>query len=288
MKGRVFVGVFFALLFLWLLAGDGYGQPAGISCGSTITRDSTLDRDLKCDKDAITVGKDGIVLDLGGHTITGPGKGGWVWPGRATSSVGVRLTNRSRVTVRNGRLTDFATGVLVEGGQENRVEGVGTTQNHYGIYLYRSTSNRVSGVDVFANVYGVHLHGSDKNQLVSSRMHRNGHSPGGYGLTLYSSSDNLVRDNTVEDNQTVGIWIIDSRANVIYQNNLIKNNPNAVDESGGNNWYEPRLKQGNYWSDYRGNPLAGSPLGAVPYRLGGFGGAYDRYPFVKKNGWQTR
>ena len=288
MKGKVFAWGGLALLLLWALAGDGYGQQTGISCGSTITRDFTLARDLKCDKDGIIIGRDGIVLDLGGHTITGPGKGGWVWPGRATSSVGVRLAGRSGVTVKNGRLTGFATGVLLEGGENNRVERVATTQNHYGVYLYRSKGNRVSGVEVFANVYGLHLQGSDGNQLVSSRMYRNGHSPGGYGITLYSSSDNLVRENTVEHNQTVGIWIINSRGNLIYRNNLIKNSPNAVDESGGNRWYEPKLKQGNYWSDYRGKASAGYPLGGPPYRLGGFGGAYDRYPFVKRNGWQPR
>ena len=53
------------------------GQPSSashVSCGDTITADTTLDNDLvDCPNNGIVIGADDVTLDLNGHTIDGDG-----------------------------------------------------------------------------------------------------------------------------------------------------------------------------------------------------------------------
>src|SRR5689334_6435329 len=51
-----------------------------LACGTQITSSVTLANDLTCDPVGLVVAADGVVLDLGGHTITGPGAGTRHWP----------------------------------------------------------------------------------------------------------------------------------------------------------------------------------------------------------------
>lgn len=259
------LSVSFALLF-------GNRQALALSCGETIKRSATLKSDLNCSGHGIVIDGDGVVLDLAGHTILGPGRGGWVWPERALSSVGIRVTGKKNVTIINGRVTTFATGVLLEDSQGATVHGVTAFANHYGIYLYRGTRAVLYGISVSENVYGLHLHDSQENQIARSLIFRSHHgSPGGYGINLYSSNRNTISENRIEANQSQGVWLIDSRANTIYRNNFIRNSTNAVDETGANHWYHPEQRQGNYWSDHKG---------PGPYAIGGFAGAKDLYPAI--------
>ena len=53
------------------------GDPAlasHVSCGDTITADTTLDSDLvDCPNNGIVIGANNVTLDLNGHTIDGDG-----------------------------------------------------------------------------------------------------------------------------------------------------------------------------------------------------------------------
>ena len=52
-----------------------------MSCGDTITTDTTLDSDLvDCPTNRIVIGADNVTLDLNGHTIDGDGTVQDVWP----------------------------------------------------------------------------------------------------------------------------------------------------------------------------------------------------------------
>lgn len=263
----VFISVSFPLLF-WIQGSFA------LSCGETIRQDTTLKSDLNCPGHGILIEGEGIVLDLGGYTIKGPGRGGWVWPERAVSSVGVRVTGKKNVTIRNGRITNFATAVLLEDAQGVVVQRIHTVSNHYGIYLFRGSRSALTGVNVSNNIYGLHLQDTRENHITGSLIYRSHHgSPGGYGINLYGSNRNTIRENRIELNQSQGIWLIDSRDNTIYRNNFIRNSTNAVDETGANLWYHPERREGNYWSDYKG---------PGPYTIGGFAGAKDLYPTSKE------
>ena len=75
--------------------------PAAASCGSMITRDTTLSTDLiGCLDGFIVTGP--VTLDLGGHRVAGTGQG-----------VGILAIGGA--TVINGAVTGFASGLVLEG-----------------------------------------------------------------------------------------------------------------------------------------------------------------------------
>ncbi|RYZ32350.1 MAG: hypothetical protein EOP01_01330, partial [Propionibacteriaceae bacterium] len=74
-----------------------------VRCGTTLTRSTTLAKDLRCSGDGLTLAP-GVRLDLGGHRLRGNGTGAAV---RATASTGA--------TVRNGRIEGWRRGIDFEG-----------------------------------------------------------------------------------------------------------------------------------------------------------------------------
>ena len=58
-----------------LAVTGGEASADHVSCGDTITVDTTLDSDLiGCPNNGIVIGADDITLDLSGHTVTGDGE----------------------------------------------------------------------------------------------------------------------------------------------------------------------------------------------------------------------
>ncbi len=89
--------------------GHGHGQPV---CGTTLTRDTVLERDLTCPGAGLTLGE-GVDLDLRGHTLRGPGTG-----------TGITVTVAGSNRVGNGTVTGWTTGtaILEQGVVEDRAE----------------------------------------------------------------------------------------------------------------------------------------------------------------------
>jgi hypothetical protein len=64
--------MFVALAAACLALTAGQASASHVSCGDTITADTTLDSDLvDCPSNGIVIGADDITLDLNGHTIDG-------------------------------------------------------------------------------------------------------------------------------------------------------------------------------------------------------------------------
>jgi len=63
-----------------------------------------LANDLTCTGDGMVVVSDNITVDLGGHTLTGPGMGPQTWPLPQLDSVGVRVGGHTGVTMRFARI----------------------------------------------------------------------------------------------------------------------------------------------------------------------------------------
>ena len=59
-----------AMALLALTAGQALANH--VQCGDVITQDTTLDSDMSCPGDAVSIGAADVTLDLGGHSI-GPG-----------------------------------------------------------------------------------------------------------------------------------------------------------------------------------------------------------------------
>ncbi|MGY4642825.1 right-handed parallel beta-helix repeat-containing protein [Cellulomonas sp. URHB0016] len=81
------------------------------TCGTTVTVDSTLRHDLECTGDGLTLGP-GVTLDLGGHTVTGSGRG-----------TGVSVASAGTVSVVNGTLAGWGTGISTFVSDEDQLAG---------------------------------------------------------------------------------------------------------------------------------------------------------------------
>ena len=90
---------------------------AHVQCGDVITQDTTLDNDLVCAGDGLTVEAPDISLRLAGHSIAGSGSG-----------TGVTLVWPGGVAIQGGTISNFGDGVYTDGGRgtsfrEMRFEG---------------------------------------------------------------------------------------------------------------------------------------------------------------------
>ena len=249
-----------------------------------------LANDLTCTGDGMVVVSDNITVDLGGHTLTGPGMGPQTWPLPQLDSVGVRVGGHTGVTIRNGKTTAFSTGIYFIDMVSSSIEGMTTLRNRFGFYIHASQKITVKDSDVEFNIYGLHLQNSDDCVLTNNLLARQTYnSPGGYGLYLYASSRNRVTDNTIDSNINWGIWFSDAKENVIFHNNVVGNNPPVSDNTEGSNvWYDKQTKEGNWWADYKGRDADNDSIGDTPYPILGPGGMVDPYPFVAKDGWKTK
>src|SRR5256712_10064075 len=260
------------------------------TCAMRVSESFTLANDLTCAGDGMVVVSDNVTVDLGGHTLTGPGIGPQTWPLPQLDSVGVRVGGHTGVTIRNGKTTAFSTGIYFIDMVSSSIEGVTTLRNRFGFYIHASQKITVKDSDVEFNIYGLHLQNSDDCVLVNNLLARQTYnSPGGYGLYLYASSRNHVTDNTIDSNINWGIWFRDAKENVIFHNNVVGNNPPVSDNTEGSNvWYDKQTKEGNWWADYKGKDGDNDSIGDSPYPILGPGGMVDPYRFVAKDGWKTK
>src|SRR5437667_9799322 len=260
------------------------------ACAMRVSESFTLANDMNCTGDGVVIVSDNITVDLGGHTLTGPGMGPQTWPLPQLDSVGVRVGGHTGVVVRNGKTTGFSTGVYFVDETASTIENVTTERNRFGFYIHASNKNVVKNSDVEFNIYGLHLQNSDDNLLQGNLLARQTYnSPGGYGLYMYASARNRVIENTIDSNINWGIWFSEAKENVVFHNNVIGNSPQVSDNTEGSNvWYDPTTKEGNYWADYKGKDGDGDHIGDTPYPILGPGGMVDAYPFVEKDGWTRK
>jgi hypothetical protein len=87
-------------------ADPAAADPPNVHCGDTITASLVVNVDLHCTGPGLTIGADGVTLDLGGHTITGSGGDGL---GIAVLAPPPFLVD---ITIRNGTIAEFGQGTF--------------------------------------------------------------------------------------------------------------------------------------------------------------------------------
>jgi parallel beta-helix repeat protein len=264
--------------------------PQTARCGQRITTDFVLANDLTCTTDAFVINADNVTLDLGGRTLTGPGMGPQTWPQPQLDSVGVRTGGHTNVTIRNGRISQFSTGIYFVDMVNSRIEDVTSERNRFGFYIHASSQNAIRRSTVVGNIYGLHLQDSNDNVIEGNNLIRQTYnSPGGFGIYLYRSTGNRIVENTIENNVNWGIWFSDAKNNTIFHNNVAGNSPQVSDNNpDANHWYDADKKEGNWWADYKGTDADNDHIGDTPYGILGPGGAVDAYPFVERDGWKKK
>jgi len=238
---RVPIGVLLAATALSLaLASGAYGSKADhVSCGQTITADTTLDSDMtKCKGPGITIGADGITLDLNGHTIEGMGKGSGV----------NNVAGHDGVTIEDGSIRNFMESVALVGASDNHLRGLSLSDNrHVGIYvqdssaieieqssvvdvrfaaiyLFRSHDIRVEGNSLSRSGGGVVAQVSDHLAIEANVAERND----GSGITLQESSESHIAGNTVSHSGDAGILLDAADANQVSANLASQNGDGIV------------------------------------------------------------
>jgi parallel beta-helix repeat protein len=264
--------------------------PQSAQCGQRVTTDFVLAGDMTCTTDAFVINADNVTLDLGGHTITGPGMGPQTWPAPQLDTVGVRTGGHTNVTVRNGTISQFSTGIYFIDMEKSRIEDVKSERNRFGFYIHASNGNAIRRSTVVGNIYGLHLQDANDNIVEGNNLIRQTYnSPGGYGIYLYRSTGNRIFENTIENNVNWGIWFSDAKGNAIFHNNVSGNSPQVSDNNpDANQWFDPEKKEGNWWADYKGTDADKDFIGDTPYGILGPGGAVDAYPFVDRDGWKKK
>ena len=168
----------------------------------TITTSTTLSTDHS---GSIVVAADGITLDCAGHTVTGPGL------------VGIDLSGRRGVTVKNCIVTGFTHGFLAANASGNSLAGNTARAN---------------------DVMGFVLDNASGNLLAANRAE----GQGGNGFEVVRSTGNTLRQNTTTGNGAHGVSLREGSAN-----NLIEQNLSSADAATGFQIHEVRA------NTYRGN-----------------------------------
>ncbi len=146
-------------------------------------------------------------------------------------------------------------------------------QGFYNIFGNDVSSSIFSGVVAeYGEITGATFRYSNDNVISNSSFSHNL-----YGIAFYRCDNNIVRNNTIQDNFFHGFRLTFSSGNRIYNNNFIDNNPNAYDSSTSNFWNASYPTGGNYWSDYSGNDDDGDGIGDTPYTSGNI---VDSYPLM--------
>lgn len=217
--------------------------------------------------ESIVIKKDNIVVDGAGYMVYGVG------------DVGLDLSHRKNVTVRNFRVAEFSIGVSLNSSDNNSIMFNNVTNNKYaGIQLYSSDHNRVMNNIALNNKYGIRVVNSSDCNVSWNNVTNNG--PIGIFLNSRPSatSNFTLLENDISNND-VGIWLWDSSGNTVYHNNFFNNSIHVSIHNSYNNMWDNGF-EGNYWDDYLGADTDKDAIGDIPYHIDE--NNQDKYPLMAK------
>ena len=184
-----------------------------VSCGDTITVDTTLDSDLvDCPNNGVVIGADDITLDLNGHTIDGDGELVDPCPAKEFCDFGVANDGHDRVTIKDGKVRQFANGVI----------------------LFRARNNRVLEISSSRNIFFGFVIAESARSLIRDSSGNDNIPPEGDGMGLFGSHHLRIVDNSLRHNPGPGIHVDDSNHNLIKGNRISHNFPGILMEADRN------------------------------------------------------
>jgi parallel beta-helix repeat protein len=207
--------------------GSGQALASHVSCGDTITADTTLDSDLvNCPNNGIVIGADNITLDLNGHRIDGDGE--LIEDCAEICDTGVVDDGHRRVTIQGGSVREFAVGVLVLRASHNRLRHLSASHNQFvGLFVFESTATQVeqnSASDNSPDGTGIELFASHNNRIERNTVSRNGHE----GMFIGDSDHNRIVQNLVANNPVAGIAMEADNHNEVSRNRVRGNGDNII------------------------------------------------------------
>lgn len=219
-----------------LAVTGGEARASHVSCGDTITADTTLDSDLlDCPNIGIFIGADDVTLDLNGHTIGGDGTPtAGCDPQKEFCDEGVSSLGHDRITVMHGSVRGFDDGVAIGKARHARVLGISSSDNRFAAILVgRSAQSLVrnssgSGSTARHGGTGVFLVADHHVRILNNSFTRNGDT----GIFASDSPQNLIKKNLVKRN-TTGMLLEGSSATKLTRNRAIRNGELGIQAGRG-------------------------------------------------------
>lgn len=208
-----------------------------VTCGQHVTTSIVVGNDLFCSSgNGLTADASGIIINLNGHTVTGPGAVG--------SGVNAGGNFSSGVTVENGTVRGWAAGVDASG-PSDKVVNVRATANTVGIQIEGSGSTASANL-VFAN--------------------------SGNGIALLDTGNVHITSNIVRENGQQGIDIQSFRLGNVIQTNKVENNSSdGIRDQGARTTITGNISNGN---GADGIKSAGDPTSSLGSNTANYNGAF--------------
>jgi parallel beta-helix repeat protein len=215
--------------------GSDRAHASHVSCGDTITADTTLDSDLvNCPNNGIVIGADDITLDLNGHRVDGDGTVFAGCPEGEFCDVGLLNDGHNGVTVKHGSVRQFAVGVSVGRARHNRVLGISSKRNlFFGFVVAESARSLVRNSSGNRNPApegdGLGLFGSRRVRILHNSFQRNG-----LGIHVDGSTHTLIKRNKISRNSGFGI-LMEADRNQVRRNRCSRNDACIIVARGNRN-----------------------------------------------------
>jgi parallel beta-helix repeat protein len=214
--------------------GASQASASHVSCGETITADTTLDGDLlDCPNNGIVIGADDITLDLNGHTIDGDGTEFADCAKDEFCDVGVLNRGHDGVTVRHGSVREFLVGVWGLRVSHNRLLSISSSSNQCcGLGFFRGTRSLVrnSSGSGSEDANGMFLIASHHVRVLDNSFRNNGDE----GIFVLDSTHNLIKGNLFSRNKFVGIVLERSDRNQVRRNRSVRDGEVGIYVAPGN------------------------------------------------------
>ncbi|MDW3605164.1 MAG: NosD domain-containing protein, partial [Nitrososphaeraceae archaeon] len=203
------------------------GQPLAISpsCGQVITQNVILTSNLNCaESDGLIVDAGNIIIDLNGHTISGPDVDSDT---KTSSKTGIVIPNVNNVVVQDGSIEGFQAGILMTGSQNVEVKGMVVKNNQIGLFSTGSSIVNVHLSIIMNNQIGIAGHSTQQSTIEDNILFQNTLA----GITLVNSDNSVITLNSITESGN-GLYI-DNQSN---QNNVNFNNVllNTIDVNNAN------------------------------------------------------
>jgi parallel beta-helix repeat protein len=226
-------------------------QPLAISpsCGQVVTQNVVLTSNLNCaDTDGLILNANDVVIDLNGHTISGPDVDSQE---KTSNKVGIMVPNVNNVVIKDGTIKGFQAGILMTGSQNVELSEIVSTDNQIGAFstgasivnahlsilmnneigfaAYSTQQATIENNIFYQNTLaGITFVNSDNSELTLNSITESGN---GFYVDNQSNNNNVnfnnVLLNTVDLNNANGLPI-NTNANTYDQNNCMTSNPSGI------------------------------------------------------------
>jgi parallel beta-helix repeat protein len=208
-----------------------------------------LTGDITSISDGIVINRENATLDGQDHTIQGA---------HLASTVGVYISGKSNIAIRNLRITGYYYGLEIDSSSYIEISRCVIEGNiGDGIFLDEASHVNLTQNVVASNFAdGIFLYWySNQNDISGNMINNNSYR----GIDLYGCHNNTIKENYVASNNMTGIYLFSSFNNTIFHNNIVDNNVQAETYQSQSIWDYPYPSGGNYWNDYSGTDLKTGP-----------------------------